>query len=84
MTIRQPHHFIAGCVWDAAPLELELLVQDDRLVGGKEAVLVVDDTAIPKKGNRSVGVAPQYASSLGKTVQLPNIGVADACAGECR
>ncbi len=63
----QLHHFIADGVWDAAPLEAELLVQADRLVGGKDAVLVIDDTAMPKKGDRSVGVAPQYASSLGKT-----------------
>jgi len=38
-------------------LELELLIQADRLVGGKDAVLVIDDTAMPKKGERSVGVA---------------------------
>ena len=49
------------------PLASELLVQADRLVGGKDAVLVIDDTALPKKGDRSVGVAAQYASSLGKT-----------------
>jgi len=60
------HHFIADGVWDAAPLERELLVQAERLVGGKDAVLVIDDTAMPKKGDRSVGVAPQYASTLGK------------------
>jgi SRSO17 transposase len=60
----QLHHFIADGVWDAAPLEAELLVQADRLVGGKDAVLVIDDTAMPKKGDRSVGVAPQYAVSL--------------------
>jgi len=39
----------------------------DRLVGGVDAILVVDDTALPKKGNRSVGVAPQYATTLDKT-----------------
>jgi SRSO17 transposase len=50
----QLHHFIADGVWDAAPLESELLVQADRLVGGKDAVLVIDDTAMPKKGDRSV------------------------------
>jgi hypothetical protein len=54
-------------VWDAAPVETELLVQADRLVGGNDAVLVIDDTAIPKKGTHSVGVAVQYASALGKT-----------------
>jgi SRSO17 transposase len=63
----QLHHFIAAGVWDAAPLEAELLVQADRLVGGSDAVLVIDDTAIPKKGTHSVGVAAQYCSALGKT-----------------
>ena len=63
----QLHHFIAAGVWDAAPLETELLVQADSLVGGRDAVLVIDDTAIPKKGTHSVGVAAQYASALGKT-----------------
>jgi SRSO17 transposase len=63
----QLHHFIAAGVWDAVPMETELLVQADRLVGGSDAVLVIDDTAIPKKGTHSVGVAAQYASALGKT-----------------
>jgi DDE superfamily endonuclease/ABC transporter substrate binding protein len=30
----QLHHFVAAGVWDAAPLETELLIQADRLVGG--------------------------------------------------
>src|ERR1019366_8056865 len=52
----QLHHFVAAGVWDAAPLETELLTQADRLVGGNNAVLVIDDTAMPKKGEHSVGV----------------------------
>jgi SRSO17 transposase len=47
-----------------------LLAEADRMVGGADAWLIVDDTALPKKGEHSVGVAPQYASSLGKTVRL--------------
>src|SRR4029078_5156456 len=69
----QLHHFIADGVWDAAPWEAELLVPADRRVCGKEAVLVIDDTARPKKGDRSVGFAPQYASSLGKTANCQTL-----------
>ena len=63
----------AAGVWDAAPVETELLVQADRLVGGGDAVLVIDDTAIPKKGTHSVGVAAQYASALGKTANCQTL-----------
>ena len=69
----QLHHFVADGVWDAAPLETELLIQADRLVGGRDAVLVIDDTAMPKKGEHSVGVAPQYASALGKTANCQTL-----------
>ena len=69
----QLHHFVAAGVWDAAPLETELLVQADRLVGGGDAVLVIDDTAVPKKGRHSVGVAAQYASALGKTANCQTL-----------
>lgn len=68
----QLHHFIANGIWDPTPLESELLNQADRLVGGKDAVLVIDDTAMPKKGDRSVGVAAQY-SSLGKTANCQTL-----------
>jgi SRSO17 transposase len=67
------HHFVSAGVWDAAPLETELLTQADRLVGGSDAMLVIDDTAMPKKGQHSVGVAPQYASALGKTANCQTL-----------
>jgi SRSO17 transposase len=63
----QLHHFVAAGVWDSAPLEAALLKEADRLVGDERGFLVIDDTALPKKGQHSVGVAPQYASALGKT-----------------
>ena len=69
----QLHHFVSAGVWDAAPLETELLIQADRLVGGGDAVLVIDDTAMPKKGKHSVGVAAQYASALGKTANCQTL-----------
>jgi hypothetical protein len=59
----QLHHFIAGGVWDAVPLETELLRQADRLVGGSDAVLVIDDTTLPKSGNRSVELSAGEGSA---------------------
>jgi SRSO17 transposase len=67
------HHFVAAGVWDAEPLEAALLAEADRLVGSKDAFLVVDDTALPKKGRHSVGVAPQYATVLGKNANCQTL-----------
>jgi SRSO17 transposase len=69
----QLHHFVASGVWDSAPLDAALLTEADRLVGGSDAFLVIDDTAMPKKGRHSVGVAPQYASSLGKNANCQTL-----------
>jgi SRSO17 transposase len=76
------HHFVAAGVWDAALLEAELLVQADRLIGGRHAVLVIDDTALPKKGSHSVGVAAQYASTLGKTANCQTLVSTTLASGE--
>ena len=62
----QLQHFIASPAWDDAPLWRVLAAQADRLVGGPQAALVIDDTALPKKGTLSVGVARQYCGQLGK------------------
>jgi SRSO17 transposase len=64
--VQQLHHFLSASPWAPAPLEEELVRQADRLVGGPEAVLVVDDTALVKQGRHSVGVARQYCGQLGK------------------
>lgn len=62
----QLHHFVATSRWDVAPLEEILLEKADELVGGDDAHLIIDDTAVPKKGEHSVGVAHQYCGQLGK------------------
>ncbi len=64
--VQQLHHFVAASPWAAAPLEAELVRAADRLVGGPDAVLVVDDTALVKQGAHSVGVQRQYCGELGK------------------
>src|SRR3974390_593879 len=69
----QLHHFVAAGVWDSGPLEAALLKKADGLVGDKAGFLVIDDTSLPKKGCHSVGVAPQYASSLGKTANCQSL-----------
>lgn len=45
----QLHLFIADGVSDSTPLEAALLAEVDRLVGGENAFLVIDDTCLPKK-----------------------------------
>src|SRR5215211_3847 len=62
----QLHQFVASTAWDDAPLRRLLIAKADALVGGPDAVLVIDDTALPKQGRRSVGVARQYCGALGK------------------
>ena len=62
----QLHHFVTSAIWDDAPLRRLLIEKADALVGGPDAVLVVDDTALPKQGRHSVGVSRQYCGALGK------------------
>jgi SRSO17 transposase len=65
----QLEHFIASPAWNDAPLWTVLAQEADRLVGGPDAFLVIDDTALPKKGELSVGVARQYCGQLGRKVE---------------
>jgi SRSO17 transposase len=60
------HHFVAVSQWDTAALMKELVVQANVLVGGEDAFLIVDDTALRKKGRHSAGVARQYCGETGK------------------
>ncbi len=63
---QQLHHFVSTSPWSTAPLEQVLRQTADALVGGKDAVLIVDDTALPKQGKHSVGVKRQHCGVLGK------------------
>ena len=62
------HHFVASAPWDEVAL---LRVARDHALEqlerhGPVGAWVVDDTAYPKKGRHSVGVARQYCGVLGK------------------
>ena len=63
---QQLHHFVSTSTWSTAPLEQVLRRAADALVGDKDAVLIVDDTALPKQGKHSVGVKRQHCGVLGK------------------
>jgi SRSO17 transposase len=69
----QLQHFIASTAWDDGPLWTVLAQQADRLIGGTGAYLVIDDTALPKKGTLSVGVARQYCGQLGKQANCQSL-----------
>ncbi len=47
---QQLHHFVSISAWSTAPLEQVLRKIADALVGGKDAALIVDDTALSKQG----------------------------------
>src|ERR671912_2877278 len=64
--VQQLHHVISTSPWTCEPLEEELVRAAERLLGGPDAVLVIDDTALVKQGIHSVGVQRQYCGQLGK------------------
>ena len=69
----QLHHFVSTSPWDGAPLEAELVRAAGALVGGPDAFLIIDDTALVKKGTESVGVARQYCGELGKQANCQSL-----------
>src|SRR5215211_7664767 len=69
----QLQHFIASPAWDDGPLWTELAREADRLAGGGKASLVVDDTALPKKGALPAGAARQYCGQLGKKANCQSL-----------
>ena len=70
---QQLHHFVSTSPWLTAPLEDGLVKAADRLVGGPDAVLVIDDTALVKQGRHSVGVKRQYCGQLGKRANCQSL-----------
>lgn len=69
----QLHHFVSTSRWDGAALEAQLVRAADALVGGPDSFLIIDDTALVKKGTESVGVARQYCGELGKKANCQSL-----------
>lgn len=66
-------HFISESAWDQADIEEVLWSKADEMVGGEDAFLIIDDTALPKKGVESVGVSHQYCGALGKQANCQSL-----------
>jgi SRSO17 transposase len=65
-SLERLQHLLTDATWD--PLELDEM-RVKRLLSlhpVTSGILIFDDTGLPKKGNASVGVAPQYSGTLGK------------------
>ncbi len=60
------HHFISSGSWDTGALEAALAAEAGRQAGGPNSLLVIGEVVLPKKGTRSVGVAPQPVGAAGR------------------
>jgi SRSO17 transposase len=65
--------FVNQSPWDHEALQEALLKLMLKRRSCPGAVLVLDDTSLPKKGEMSVGVAPQYCGALGKVANCQSI-----------
>ena len=64
---QQFQHFISNSPWDHEPVVAQISQDADRLLGGEpSSCLIIDESSFPKQGERSVGVARQWAGRLGK------------------
>jgi len=60
-------HFISHSPWDHRPVMDQVSQDVDGLLGGSpDSGLILDESAIPKKGKMSVGAARQWCGRLGK------------------
>jgi len=77
----QLQHFIASSAWDDGPLATVLAHEADRLVGGPNGYLVINDTALPKQGKLSAGVARRCCGQPCGAGELPVAGLDDVGTG---
>ncbi len=64
--VRMTQVFLGQSAWPDEPLREELVRWVDQELGSEAGTLIVDESGIPKCGDKSVGVARQYCGATGK------------------
>lgn len=64
--VRMTQVFLGQSAWADGPPREELVRWVDRELGSEAGTLIVDESGIPKCGDKSVGVARQYCGATGK------------------
>ncbi len=64
--VRMTQVFLGQSAWADEPLREELVGWVDQELGSEAGTLIVDESGIPKCGDKSVGVARQYCGATGK------------------
>lgn len=72
--IRSLQAFIADSPWRTAPIVQRHQQVVAQTLGEDDAVLLVDESGMPKQGQHSAAVAPQYCGALGKVANC-QVGV---------
>ena len=69
----QLHHFVSESKWEDEPILRVLAQKGSKLLGSQRSHLIIDGTALVKKGSHSVGVSHQYCGELGKQANCQDL-----------
>jgi SRSO17 transposase len=68
-------HYLTNSPWDDQLVGDQVADDTNKLIGGRaDSCLIIDETGLPKKGNKSVGVSRQWCGQLGK-IENCQVGV---------
>jgi DDE superfamily endonuclease len=70
---------LSQAVWDTDGVRDDLRKYVLEQLGRESAILVIDESGFPKRGDKSAGVGLQYCGTTGKPRKLPGWGVPGLC-----